>query len=492
MVRVLAVGGRCAAVVFCLAISLAPAAAQSIGLNFTGVVKSEGAALNNNSGYAPPDNAGGVSADRIVQLINGAFAVYDKSNGDRLSLISGRQFWLNAGVDPGTEIVNLGAFNQKILYDPTEDRWIAAALTGDAVDNRVLLARSETADPLGSWKAVDFLGNVGGPGKFVDYTRLGVDANGVYIATNNFADITGGIDSVSVFSVPKSDLMAAVPTLSNMTRFDAMDAGYVGWTSHPIINFGPVGNHAPVLGTSAGNTDTFLYRTDLLNTSGPGATMLPQELSTLIEVDEYSLPPKAAQPDGTRLIGLIDHRFKGNVYQVGDEIFAAHDVIVDGNSAISWYRISESTSQVIEEGILSDPDFDYFQATIAANATGDIVIAFNRSGFGPDGNISIMAVVGQSEGNLTTFGDPLLLKASAVDNYHDVNNRFGDYSTTVVDPFDPNVFWTFQEYASGSNQWATHITQIIVPEPAGLALGALGLVALTLLAWRRTKNRRTR
>jgi len=473
-----------------------PLCAATIGLNFTGVTFSDGSKLNG-GGYVPPDNAGAVGPDKVVQLINGAFAVYDKSTGSPYPLISGRQFWINAGFIPpeiGPGLTNLGVFNQRILYDPTAGRWIAAALTGESTDNNVLLARSTTSDPRGEWKAVNFLGNAGGSGKFVDFTRLGVDANGVYLSTTNFTDNTpqGGLDSLSVFSVPKADLMASTPTLDNMTRFDALNTSefFVGLALQPITNFGPVGNHAPLLGTTPEATDTFLFRTDLMNTAAAGATMTQE--AALINVNAYTLPPKAAQPDpqippttnGTRTIGLIDHRFKSNVTQVGNVIYAAHDVKEGNNAAIHWYKIDETTNQVIQQGVLSDPNYDYYQASIAANANGDVVISFNRSGFGADGKISIYAVVGTSIGDTTTFGAPLLLKASNVNNYNLGNYRWGDYTTTVVDPTNPNVFWTFQEYAQASNAWATQVTQIFVPEPASMALAVVALVAFAAAAWR--------
>ena len=473
------------ALVFCALIG--SSLAQTIGLNFDGINRFEGAQLTGNNGYAPPDNGGAVGQDRVVQLINGAFAVYDKSSGARLQAISGRQFWLNAGVDPGTAISNLGAFNQRILYDPTTNRWIAAGLTGDSIDNRVMLARSETSDPMGAWKAVNFVGNVGGGGRFVDYTGLGMDSNGIYITTNNYSSISGGSESVSVFSVPKSDLMAPVPTLSNMSRFDEAGSGpvFIGSTLQPIVNYTGVGN-APILATTILNSEPNLYRTDLSNTTGPGATLSSE--ATLIDVGEYALPPRAAQPDGTRVIGLQDHRFKSHVVQVGDTIYAAHDVMIDGNAGIRWYKIDETTNEVLQSGVLSDPDFDYFQASIAANEKGDVMIGFNRSGFGIDGQISIFAAWGTTLGDITTFGDPFSILAGNVDNYHYINNRWGDYTTTVVDPFDPNTFWTFQEYPLAANAWATRITQITVPEPATWALAACGAASLMTVAIRRRRR----
>ena len=119
-----------------------------------------------------------------------------------------------------------------------------------------------------------------------------------------------------------------------------------------------------------------------------------------------------------------------------------------------------------------------------------MVIGFNRSGLGPDGQIRIYAVHGTTVGDVTTFGAPILLKASTVDAYHYINTRWGDYTTTVVDPLDPNVFWTFQEYALTNNAWATHISQIIVPEPASVALAVIALIAFIAAACRHRARQR--
>lgn len=481
-----AISLRFALVLLFLSVGLEPLWAQTgtVGINFTGVTWSQGKALNNNSGYAPPDNAGAVGPEHIVQLINGAFAVYEKSAAHTtLELISGRQFWLDAGVDPGLGISNLGAFNQRILYDPTAGRWIAAALTGETINNRVMIARSDTADPLGGWQAVSFLGNVGGDGKFADFTRLGVDADGVYLSTTNFTENSqdGGLDSVSIFSMPKADLLGAAPTLANLSRYDGLDPGEYGMSIQPVINYGPTNGHATLIGTSYAPTDTVLLHSNLTGTNGPGALL---SSGSMIDVAQYTEPPKAAQPDGTRTINALDKRSGSNAYLVNDTIYLVHGTKVGANGAVKWQLIDEQTNQVLQEGILSDPNYDYFQASIAANAQGDIVITFTRSGFGTDGNLRNFAVVGKTTAGVTTFGAPILLNNSPVQNYHYLSDRYGDFTTTVVDPSNPTSFWMFNQFAVAGNQWGTQITEIVVPEPASWVLGAVALAALGIAARR--------
>ena len=105
--------------------------------------------------------------------------------------------------------------------------------------------------------------------------------------------------------------------------------------------------------------------------------------------------------------------------------------------------------------------------------------------------VSSYAVAGETVAGVTTFGIPMLLKAG-VANYHyfPVNglSRWGDFSSINVDPTDPNVFWTNQEFVSGPDVWSTQITQIrIVPEPSVPAI--LGATMLMFLFVRRRARR---
>ena len=467
-----------------------------IGLNFTGVTLTQGAALNGGTLYAPPDSDGAVGPNDIVQLINGAFVVYDKTaNHTPLLTESARTFWALSGNDPGNSLSGLGIFNQRIIYDPTTQRWIAAGLTGDTTNNSILLARSDTSDPTGSWHSVAIPGNVGGPGQYVDYTRLGIDANGVYISTNNYTSNPGFSTDVSVFSLPKADLLATNPTLANLTRFDGQDPGNIGMSIQPVINFGPNQGFEPLLATSLASPDTVLYRTDLVGTAAANATM---SSTVQIGVNQYFNPPAAGQSNGSQIIGTIDQRFTGNVYQVGNVLYAVHATRVETSplvfhDAITWYKIDATTNNVLQEGTITNGTFDLYQPSIAANEKGDVVISYNQSGTQVGGQIRIFAVVGKTDSSgITTFGTPIQLQVSTTGAYSFDNGRWGDYTTTVVDPSNPNVFWAFQEYALRDtnitgNDWATQITQITVPEPESLALAAIALASLALTAWRRRR-----
>jgi len=218
------------------------------------------------------------------------------------------------------------------------------------------------------------------------------------------------------------------------------------------------------------------------NAGGPGATL---SASTIIPTAPWVVPDNdivlvpqftATQPDGTTTLQANDARLSAKVYSVGGVVYAVNNTELNSHIAIRWYRIRASDNVLLESGTIADPGLDLFFPSIAANANGVIVIAFN--GCGPSTAISCFAMAGQTINGVTSFGSRLLLQAGLNSSYHDLNeqiailldeqalSRWGDYSTLSVDPSDPNRFWSIQMYPSDSNPdnnyiWSTRITELI-------------------------------
>src|SRR5690349_15930815 len=86
----------------------------TIGANFPG-------SNITTSGFYPPDSDGAIGPGQFVELVNGAYRVYDES-GNILQQQSLNDFWMSAGVTPQGYPVD-----PRILYDPQSERWFAAA-----------------------------------------------------------------------------------------------------------------------------------------------------------------------------------------------------------------------------------------------------------------------------------------------------------------------------------------------------------------------------
>ena len=133
-------------------------------------------------------------------------------------------------------MTNPGVGDPRIYYDPLSDRWFAAEINFFNQGNSVLVGRSDTNDPTGDWDAASYVGDSG----FADYPTLGVDATGIYIGTNNFGPL-----SVTMTSIPKSDLLLPTPTVANRTL--VRQVGFnMGFTLQGVTNTA-ANPHASVL-----------------------------------------------------------------------------------------------------------------------------------------------------------------------------------------------------------------------------------------------------
>jgi hypothetical protein len=135
--------------------------------------------------------------------------------------------------------------------------------------------------------------------------------------------------------------------------------------------------------------------------------------------------------------------------------------------------LNATTRAVVAEGTLNETTYDYSYPSIAANARGDFVIGYSKSGFVGSGSganryAGAYATAGNLTGTTITFGTQIELRAGT--NFYNLDFgsgrvRWGDYSATTVDPADPGSFWTNQEFVAASNVWSTVAAEILPTVP---------------------------
>jgi hypothetical protein len=124
-------------------------------------------------------------------------------------------------------------------------------------------------------------------------------------------------------------------------------------------------------------------------------------------------------------------------------------------------EIDATTTRVKRAGNIGHPELSLFTPSIAVNELGQVVIGF--SGSSSKQYPSAFYAIGNTVEGHTEFSPPRLLQAGN-GSFHE---RWGDYSTTVVDPYDPLLFWTFQEYTVARDQWGVKIGAIRTGAPDG-------------------------
>jgi hypothetical protein len=121
---------------------------------------------------------------------------------------------------------------------------------------------------------------------------------------------------------------------------------------------------------------------------------------------------------------------------------------------------------MLQSGDLVDDHYDYFSASIAANTNGDVVIGCTRTGDASTGSLgyaSAYAFAANSGSTTTDFGVGTVVQAGSASFAAAAGRRFGDYSNTSRDPTDPQIFWTIQQIVTTADNWATNVSEIIVP-----------------------------
>jgi hypothetical protein len=425
-----------------------------IGQNFNGSDNS--ATLN-----TPADSNGAIGPQHFVEFINGAFAVYNKTNGTNISRISDVDFWANAGVAlPFFETVTA----PRLIYDPSVQRWFASQvdLDGTADDptespNNFLLAVSDTADPTGPWHGVSFQADPK-TGYFADFPTLGVDAHAVYLSGDMFS--FNSPVGCTVWSIPKAELLInEIPAIiTNAISFGIMDFDDRGEVLQPSICFDGSGL-GDILAAGDILTGNTLVASRVLDGDTMNATLPP---ATVIPVDPYTYPIDPVQPDGSDNLGDNESRLSSFTYTVNGIIYVAQSIEIDIRAAIRWYRIDATNQTLLESGTITNADLDLFFPSIAVTKNGVMLICCNGSSINVP--VSSYAFVGQTVNGVTTFSQPTLLQAGTIPDYQDgaFESRWGDYSTTTVDPSDPSRFWTVQLLPLTSATWATRITEVIV------------------------------
>jgi hypothetical protein len=411
--------------------------------------------------FIPPDPTIAAGPNHLMPLVNGDFAIFDKS-GLKLQQIHAAD-WFNS-VSPGNV-----AFDPKVIYDHFADRWVMVWLSLDveAEVSHILVSVSDDADPNGTWCNWALPGHQNGAtnaGNWSDYEGLGYDQEAVYIVPNQFTFSNFTFDYVKVRILPKTTLYdtdcpaITFTDLWNLRDPDQLDAPV--FTVRPAVTFGSPGveyliNDSPFI---TGN-----YMT-LWEITSPTAT--PALAAANVPTTVRNPPPDADQLGGSTVkIDVGGPRVRNLVYR-GGSVWTAHSVASapSGQFARARYvRIDVTGPSVLEDVSFGSEGCWLYYPAISVGAGGHMTMVYSRSCI--DHYISVR-FTGRAPTDIDLQPSALLKAGEA--NYEIAGgdpprNRWGDYSGVAVDPAAPDRIWIFGEYAESqvgnTDRWGTWIGQ---------------------------------
>ena len=402
----------------------------------------------------PPDTAGAVGIDHIFNPLNNRIQVFDRS-GASLSDLPLDDFWQKVGP--------VDAFDPKVVYDPSRDRFVFVSMANaERQDSALLMAVSETGDPAGDWSSVLVPIDPSGPGQqgiWLDYPSLGFSADKVTVQVNLYTLAGNRFAGSNIYVWDKNQLYQNTDTAA-VRLFHLPDQG---GTQVPAITSDPGQRVQFLVSRWSSNADGrgFYAVYSLKGSVAAGNVALNREgfVQTSEPWDSFSPSGDFAPQRGTaRRIDTGDDRILSVVFRNGS-LWFSHTVYLPAGgpnrTAAQWLAVDARSFQIRQIERIDDPSGREFFAfpTLAVNSTGHVLIGMSQ--FAADRFASAAYVL---HAPAQTHA-PHVYQAG-LNRYFETSggpdNRWGDYSATQVDPTDDRQFWTIQEYAAADkDSWAT-------------------------------------
>ena len=412
-------------------------------------------ALEDNDRAIPPDTQGAVGPNHLMVTLNSQVRIQSRL-GVNISTVSLRQFWTNL-VD---NVEN--AFDPRVHYDIQAGRWIFVTIAnGQSADSAVLAAVSETSDPTGNWFGFKVAGDPNGL-FWADFPYIGLNSKWITVSTTLFSVAANKFGFARVFLLSKDSVYAngAVPFTAKM--FD--DEG--GSNLSPSIDYDAKNPKMYLVTSLNGNSSGkgFLRLSTIEGALGseiynPGIEF-PAVSSTWAA---FSSPQDIAPQLGSESrINNGDHRIQSSVTLRNGSLWFCHNVFLPANdplrTSVQWWEL-DLNGGIRQFGQIDDPTNNRFYAfpSLAVNKNNDVLIGYTR--FAADQFASANYSFRAATDPPNTVRPDTVLKAGGsayLKNFGGTRNRWGDYSSTVVDPLNEIDMWTLQQYsATEANTWGT-------------------------------------
>jgi hypothetical protein len=390
--------------------------------------------------------------------LNSQVRIQDKA-GNVLSTVTLNSFWSSlSGVS--------GVFDPRLTYDPYGDRWIfVAASNQESTSSKLLVGVSQSSDPTGDWNL--YKTTVDGSGTdWGDYPSMGFNKDWVVVDLNLFKVADNGYGGNQIYAFSKSDLYDGLVSV-RLTTFIDPDAS----SETPTATYDNTLDTMYLIQSWNGNGagSGFLRISSI--TGAVGSESYTAQAAFVSTPNPWDPSPQnyvdfAPQMGSSHLIQNGDDRIINVVYRNG-YLWAAQNAFLPAvtptRAAAQWWQFNTS-GDVRQFGRVDDSTGTVFYAypSIAVNANDDAVLGY--SSFSANQYAGANYSVRLAGDPLNTMRSDTVLKAGEASYYKTFggpDNRWGDYSNTVVDPSNDMDIWTIQEYASspnfgnGDNRWGT-------------------------------------
>jgi hypothetical protein len=449
----------------------------------------------------PPDPVGDVGPNHYVEMVNLAFAVYDKQGNLLMGPMPIGSLWENFAVEDCTD----PSGDPIVLYDQLEDRWILSQFTTRGFDDPTLpfydcVAISQTGDPTGAYYRYAFITQPDPDGGyfFPDYPKYGVWTDSYILTTRDF----GLIDAygISVYALEKNKMLAGNPKARAVQFFldsDVVPLELIGDGLLPPDIDGhrrPIDRiAAPIVGTQDDDSPygaTF----DALNIwelwvqwkARPEAWIRFAAQLPVAEFDSIfpcfptsrDCLPQPGITNRAQYLDILSYRQRPT-WRLAYRNFGKYESFVTSQSVearpgiagMRWYEIRRANGaySVYQQGTYAPDDGVHrWMGSVAQDWQGNIALGYSVVN-GVDVYPGIRytgRLAGDPLGEMS-LGEGVIINGSGVQTT--TNSRWGDYTSMNIDPVDDCTFWYVNEYYTAAGQasspagWQTRIASFKLP-----------------------------
>jgi hypothetical protein len=426
---------------------------------------------SNLCGCSPPDPNGAVGPNHVVTMANLHFQIFNKSGTTLFGPAANNTLW--SGFGGGCQTQNAG--DPVVVYDQLADRWLLTQFTSSAPYLQCV-ALSQTNDPTGAYYRWAI--PVGHGNNFGDYPKAAMWPDAYYFSTREFA---GGSTFVGVgaYALDRAQALAGNPNPTIVSFLAPPNPAYVvgdgllpssldGMTPPPAGSpnyfVGSEDNNGPY-GAPQDALSLWKFHYDPMN-PGLSTFMLTNTLPTapfnsvmaLCAGGRNCIP----QPSTANRIDHLGYRQRPT-FRLAYRNFGDHESLVTNQSVsagtgpngevagIRWWELrSPNSSPVIfQEGTYAPGLTDgihRWMGSIAMNSGGDIALGYSASnGTNPSVFPSVFYTArhaGDPPGQMT-LGEGSIVNGTGSQTS---SQRWGDYTSLVIDPTDNNTFWYINQY----------------------------------------------
>jgi hypothetical protein len=455
-------------------------------LNFEGVG-------NVNSVY-PADPNGDVGLNHYIQTVNNSFAVWDKNGSPLYGPVDNKTIFASF---PGPWSTSPYYWSDPVFkFDQLANRWIIISIAFTAnvqLSCYTMAAVSTTEDPLGSYYCYFFQFS-----DLNDYPKISIWPDGYYFTYNMWGPASFLYSLVEV--ADRNAMLSGAPQVSTI-GFQVPNTSFCTFFPMPADLRGtnvPEGSPCYIVTPASHDTinpwhfwlDLYAFYTDW---NAPANSTL--EPVTQFDLGEFepilNFGPGAPQPGNPVNVMTIPVYM---MYPLTYRQFSDHQTMVcchtmwDGEiNYIKWYELRQEQSAwyIYQTGNYAPGDLHYYMPSISINGNGDIGLGYSVSS---ETNYPSIRFTGRREDDMAgmmTFSEIELFKGLNYSNSYQFDfdqNRWGDYSSMMVDPADDSTFWYTNMYTKAvttPGNWATRIFALNLVEEELLPVAIAGDDTLT-------------